>query len=187
MDAWDEIAQQWQAYRKRPFPSIVEVLAKSWSGKVLDVGCGNARNLCIFRGELVGVDSSAKMLDYARKNCPKAKFVKASAEHLPFENSSFDFVLCTAVLHLVKDRELAVKEIQRVLKPGGKAIFAVWNKWQWKFVFGPKEQDIPWGGVVRRYYFFNYFELKRLLKEYFSIVQSEGLFGKMLVFVVKKN
>ena len=70
--------------------------------------------------------SSIKNIDYysCDLNSPLAK-IKADICDLPFENKYFDWVLCNHVLEHIKDDESAIKEIFRVLKPGGKAIMQV--------------------------------------------------------------
>ena len=70
--------------------------------------------------------SSIKNIDYysCDFNSPLAK-IKADICNLPFENKYFDWVLCNHVLEHIKDDKSAIKEIFRVLKPGGKAIMQV--------------------------------------------------------------
>lgn len=195
MAAYDELAESWHAFRRKPFPPIVEAVAKDWHGRILDVGCGNARNLLVFDGELTGVDDSRRMLDFARASAAeqhkKAVFLLADARRLPFKEAHFDHVLCVAMLHhlTLDDQRIALQEIKRVLKPDGKALLTFWNKWQGRFIFGKTERMIPWtskGKTVERYYFLhNRFSASKLVKKAgLRIERTQGLFGRNVVFVV---
>jgi len=75
------------------------------------------------RGEIVtGVDSSMKMLSIAQKRACLASLVCADADHLPFKDRSFDVVVSVTLLQNVPEPVVTMKEIARVLKPGGIAI-----------------------------------------------------------------
>jgi ubiquinone/menaquinone biosynthesis C-methylase UbiE len=69
--------------------------------------------------EVAGVDGSEGMLDQARINNPGADIRQADVESLPFDDSTFDFVLCIEVLRYLPDSEQCIREMARVLKPGG--------------------------------------------------------------------
>jgi alkylated DNA repair protein alkB family protein 8 len=198
MEAFDDIAESWDSFRRKPFPPIVEVVAKEWHGRILDVGCGNARNLLAFDGELFGIDSSKAMIDSARSNAAKSHkkvvFLVTDMTKLPFKDGYFDHVICVAALHhLDKENQLiALQEMKRVLKPGGKLLLTVWNKWQKKFFFGKRERMVPWttkGRTIERYYFFHdMFSLKNLvLRAGFVIDSSKGMFGRNVVLILKKS
>lgn len=86
------------------------------TGRVLDVGCGNAPYRRLFpKCEWVGLDSR-----------PVAENV-ADAHSLPFEDSSFDTVLCTEMLHECVAPMVVVRECARVLKPGGHLVVTAPN------------------------------------------------------------
>jgi ubiquinone/menaquinone biosynthesis C-methylase UbiE len=102
------------------------------SGKtVLDYGCGMGENSVLIAshgGNSIGVDISPDLIELAEKRInqhgfeSKAKFQVGSAHELPIENESVDVVFGMAILHHL-DLDLASKEVFRVLKKGGKAIF----------------------------------------------------------------
>ncbi len=192
---WDKIAKEWNRMRQKPTEFAID-LANEWKpGKILDIGCGNARNLKPFleKGfDCTGIDSSRELIKLAKERTRGIKLLQANAAKLPFPDNSFDYVICLAVLHHLKpkDHEKALSEIKRVLKQGGKAAIAVWNKLQPRFVFGKKEQMVPWNlpkqTILRYYYFFTCWELKKLLKKQGFIIKKSNILGKNINFTVQK-
>ena len=203
-EVWNALAEQWHQFRQKPFPDVakrIDSFATGWKpGKILEVGCGNCRNLVLFAKngfECFGIDFSLAMLDWAKEYITKQKISvnlkRAEAEKLPFPDEFFEYELSMAVLHHLETedaRQQAVLEIKRTLKPGGKAVITVWNKLQSKFLFKAKDMFIPWkvkGRTYQRYYhLFTRWELSRLLKNSgFRILKANTL-GKNLIFEVQK-
>lgn len=99
-------------------------------GSVLEIGAGTGANLAHYDGKvesLVITEPEPAMLRRlqrkAREETPLAKILRAPAEDLPFEDASFDTVVSTLVLCTVDDQERSLREIRRVLKPGGTLLF----------------------------------------------------------------
>ncbi|AXE39062.1 class I SAM-dependent methyltransferase [Acidipropionibacterium virtanenii] len=69
-------------------------------------------------------DLAPRMLDVARRHLPDAALRGGDATSLPFDDRSFDLVICAAALHLMPDTEAVVGEWARVLRPGGRAVTA---------------------------------------------------------------
>lgn len=97
-------------------------LFKKTRGKVLDFGCGIGEMLYLFPNG-VGVDNNRYCVEYCKSK--GFKCFLGSAERIPFKGNSFDTLLCFHVLEHLKDANKAIKEIKRVLKPGGKLILVV--------------------------------------------------------------
>ena len=163
------------------------MLASKWQkGKLLNVGCAHGADFLPFvkTFELYGVDFSREMLKFARKYSDKFNFAVnlslADIRHLPYADQSFDWAISVATYHHVRgreEREAALKELRRVLKPGGEAFITVWNRWQPRFWFNRREMAVPWrkkGQTLYRYYYlFSYSELKKLVKKAgFEIIRS---------------
>jgi SAM-dependent methyltransferase len=91
---------------------------------VLDSGCGTgalAFALAPHVAEVVGVDVNAEYLEAARQNAPEnVRFVEGDATALPFGYGEFDIAACYRVLHHVRRPELAVSELARVTRLGGR-------------------------------------------------------------------
>ena len=99
-------------------------------GTVLEIGIGSGINLPYYSAEvrkLYGIDPSAELLAMAHKNARAAgrnvDLVRDSAERLPFPEASFDTVVSTWTLCSIPDAGAAVREMRRVLKPGGTLLF----------------------------------------------------------------
>lgn len=89
---------------------------------VLDLGTGTGRISIplLERGlDLIGCDLSAKMLMKLQEKYPSARIAQADASHLPFPSARFDYVMTVHILHLIPLWRDVVREVQRVLIPGG--------------------------------------------------------------------
>lgn len=100
-------------------------------GRVLEIGIGTGLNLEHYNADTVeritGLDPGLEMHRLARKRLQKTalkvELVGLSAERIPYEDASFDSVLVTYSLCTIPDPVAALKEMRRVLKPGGKLIY----------------------------------------------------------------
>lgn len=104
--------------------------------KVLEIGVGQGTDLLQFGkagAECYGADITDNHLSLTRRNFElrsmRAWLTKADAAKLPFPDNSFDCVYSFGVLHHILNAEAAVGEVYRVLKPGGKVMIAVYNRW----------------------------------------------------------
>jgi ubiquinone/menaquinone biosynthesis C-methylase UbiE len=94
-------------------------------GLVLDNGCGNGFLADVCRdiapaAQLVGIDISHGMLDFARKH--HTRLVRGDSTRLPFADETFDTIFARSLLHHLPDPEAGVREMARVLKPGGELV-----------------------------------------------------------------
>jgi len=95
------------------------------SGRVLELGIGTGLNLRHYRSveQVIGIDPDPYMLRRAKRRAVSAPFPTAlllnRAEALPFGDASFGTVVATLVFCTVSDPQAAVREVRRVLKPGG--------------------------------------------------------------------
>jgi len=107
--------------------------------RVLDVACGTglvalaAAKTIGPRGSVLGIDLSATMVDAAQRRAHEAQasnatFARMDAEKLDLPDAVFDVVLCALGLMYVPDSRLAVREMHRVLRPGGRMVLAVWGE-----------------------------------------------------------
>ncbi len=101
---------------------------------VLDVACGTgvlargAEKRVGPTGSVAGLDPSPGMLAVACRRAPLIEWHAGTAERLPFEDRSFDAVLCQFGLMFFEDRARGLREMWRVLRPGGRLVVAVWDR-----------------------------------------------------------
>jgi len=176
-------------------------------GKVLDVGCGPAvmtealLNLgCTFWG----VDPSSRMIDIARrrfKENNRVHFLSGNAMRLDFLDGFFDAAICMGVIDGLQDRRQAVREMVRVLKPGGTLIISFTNLvspyafWK-KYVFYPvvsiwhgiRDGRAEWRGrsslgheAKRRTLCTENAARDLLCSEGMNVVQAEGYYHNLLL------
>jgi SAM-dependent methyltransferase len=97
---------------------------------VLDVGCGEGRfcrMLAEHGVEVTGIDPTPSFITHARERDPAGRYLQASAEALPLDDSSFDLVVSYLSLIDIPDVAAAIAEMTRVLKPGGALLIANLN------------------------------------------------------------
>jgi 2-polyprenyl-6-hydroxyphenyl methylase / 3-demethylubiquinone-9 3-methyltransferase len=103
--------------------------------RVLDVGCGGgslaeelARRGCIVTGIDPAARSVAVAREHARVSGLEITYVEGTAERLPFDDDAFDAVICCDVLEHLADVGKAVREVARVLRPGGLFLYDTINR-----------------------------------------------------------
>ena len=143
---WNAVATGWAAHSdwtEQNFAPLTQWLQTSgcWrsGSRVLDVACGSgypaiAAAMAIGSlGRVVATDISSEMLAVSLRRAHRAgidnvEFIEADAEKLQFDNDSFDAVTNTYGLMFCPDLERAVREMRRVLRPGGRAAIVVWDE-----------------------------------------------------------
>lgn len=102
---------------------------------LVDLGCGAGLDLYLYAqmvgptGKLYGLDLSQAMLDKAQRNLTDAgvtnvTWLQAPADVIPLPDSSVDIVTANGIYNLSPDKDAVMREVARVLKPGGRTIFA---------------------------------------------------------------
>jgi SAM-dependent methyltransferase len=133
-DLWERHAGWWQdgftdgadaEYEDQIMPLASESLAGA--RRVLDVGAGEGQlaRLAVRDGAtlVVGVDPTVAQLAVARERAGGARYARANADALPFPDASFDAVVVCLVFEHIADHVPAIREIARVLEPGGRFLF----------------------------------------------------------------
>ena len=111
-------------------PVVADAAATKAGQRVLDVACGTgvlARKAADQGGSVTGLDRNEGMLEMAKRMAPSIEWKTGRAEQLPFPDASFDAVVSQFGLMFFDDRAEALREMRRVLKPGGRLAVAVWD------------------------------------------------------------
>lgn len=160
--------------------------------KLLDVGCGTGYHLARYheRGfEISGVDGSKDMLEQARIANPEIEFKQSDVDKLPYEDQSFDYVLCIEVLRYLPDINTCMSEINRVLKPGGTALVTAAPVFQANFYYPVNRiaAAVKFGNLTHLKQFFHTSgELESASKKSgFAEVDIHGIYGGPWVWVEK--
>ena len=119
----------WYVGRRRIITGFVEEICrnlKTGRPRILDVGCGTGANLEMLArfGDVEGVDIAREALAFCRERGLK-DVRHGAAEKLPYEDGSFDLVTSFDVIEHLDDDVAGLREIRRVLKPGGRTLLFV--------------------------------------------------------------
>ncbi|MBF0232926.1 MAG: methyltransferase domain-containing protein [Desulfamplus sp.] len=123
---------RWSFYVDATTRNTIERINIKSTDKILDVGCGTGSLLYRLASscpdaKLSGVDLVPEMLKVAHQRLPENVMLCAGlAEHIPFENNHFDIVISCNMFHYIRHPSLALKEMYRVLRPGGQLVLTDW-------------------------------------------------------------
>lgn len=174
---YDRIAER--VYVSEEFYNEVLGIESDWHGDILEIGVGQGvvlKNIQRRGGKniksLTGIDLSSRLIEMARRAVPEARILKGDAENMEFSDSAFDFVAAVDTFQYLLDFDKALKEIKRVLCPGGIFIVTVPNKkWILFENYIKKRKNIQ----PVEDHFFDFEEMKRLLEDHgFIIVAYRG-------------
>jgi ubiquinone/menaquinone biosynthesis C-methylase UbiE len=162
------------AMRNRELDPYRERVLAGAEGRVLEIGIGAGANLKFYPPrvkEILALEPSAKLISMARRAAGESShriaavnFLEASAETIPLEPGTVDTVVMTWTLCSIPDAPQALREMRRVLKPGGQLLFvehgqspdASVKKWQdrltplWKRIAGGCRLNRPISGLLEQ-------------------------------------
>lgn len=206
-EAWEAEARNWVAWARRPghdsywrfHRDRFLALLPPPDGSVLDVGCGEGRlprDLKARGYEVIGVDGSVTLIEHARELDPDGDYRVADAAVLPLADASVRLVTAFMSLHDIDDMPAAVREIARVLRPGGHLCAAVMHPTASSGRFVERTPDAPF--VIRDSYFatrryadaverdglpMTFTSNHRPLEAYFEALEAAGLLVERLIEV----
>ncbi len=139
----------WRAGQERRLEMIVRAAGERIQGCILEDGCGvgmYVEHISPFGGKVIGLEYDFERAAEAGENSPN--IINGASESLPLPSSIFDLILSHEVLEHVRDDRLAVREMVRLLQPGGRIVLFVPNRgypfethgiyWKGKYHFGNK-------------------------------------------------
>lgn len=168
----------------------------SYNSSLLDIGCGNGRNMFYCYYNFYGVDNCENFIKICKDQQLNVKLSDMTV--LPFENNFFDGIISIASFHhlsTIERRIESLKEMKRVLKSNGRILLSVWsinqthnNKLNNRFKYG--DNLVPWKNNKgenlgnRYYYIFTLEEISKLLETLFIIESHDWIHGNE-VFILK--
>jgi ubiquinone/menaquinone biosynthesis C-methylase UbiE len=139
-------------------PLVIEAANIQKGHRVIDVACGTGALATAVsdhigtEGTTVGIDINEGMLKIARSKSSSVEWLNAPAEALPFEDDNFNCAVSQFGLMYFENQENAIREMMRVLHPGGSLAVVVWDELEhnpgfaaenklWQQVFGEESED----------------------------------------------
>lgn len=192
-DTYNVIATHFSMTRHKPWPQVKKFLESLSNDSIMiDVGCGNGKNLGISPGVSLGCDICPNLLDIARKRGYNVTL--CDALKLPYKDNFADAVISIAVIHHFTSEErriCAIKEMLRILKPNGKLLIYVWanNDGEMK---DKNDCFVRWSNLDnvnhnRYYHFFNEGELEKLCSHLDNCIIEKSYFDKENWAVILKK
>jgi 2-polyprenyl-3-methyl-5-hydroxy-6-metoxy-1,4-benzoquinol methylase len=138
------------------YPDIIETVLKVRPRKILDVGCGSgylAKLLKTRAPDLTvdGIDISRVALDRAKQHLHEFWQLNIDQKDFPLGPESYDTAVCVEVLEHLYDPEHALKEIYRILQPGGRAVITVPNLAYWRYRLDLMRGRVPLPAADQRH------------------------------------
>jgi ubiquinone/menaquinone biosynthesis C-methylase UbiE len=158
------------AMRQDQLQEYRQAVIAAASGRVLEIGVGSGLNFSFYRKEadtVIGLDPSPRLLAMAQRRAAaagvRAIFVQASATAIPLADNAVDTIVMTWTLCSIPDPLTALREMRRVLKPGGMLLFVEhglspelgverWQHWLtpiWRRIAGGCHLDRKMDNLVR--------------------------------------
>jgi SAM-dependent methyltransferase len=112
-----------------PAGTLLDAARAGTGDRLLDVGTGTGTVAALARARgarVTAVDAEPSMLELASRRVPGAEFREATLPRLPFDDGAFDVAVANFVINHVGDPVAAVRELRRVVRPGGRVAVTIW-------------------------------------------------------------
>ncbi|HEX8098598.1 MAG TPA: methyltransferase domain-containing protein [Actinomycetota bacterium] len=180
-DSWIPLQRYWQRERFRVIRGMVD-----GTTRILDIGCGSSRILQSLP-QAVGLDMQIRKLRWLR--APGRHLVQGSLSQLPFEDESFDAVICSEVIEHIPREEIDLTDMVRVLAPGGMLVLGTpdYGKWTWRTLEDIYKKVFPQGYATEHINPYTRQELRREIEGLGLIVWDvQYVAGSEMIFKAYK-
>ncbi len=156
---YDSIAEDFSSTRQKIWSELATLGLERYNS-ILEIGCGNSRNLKYLKERgvkfLVGLDFAKS---FFKHRLTDIHYVIGNALYLPFKNESFEIVMAIAVLHHLPSKEMRLKMLKEMMRVSKNImVVSVWHRYSKLRKTTKKEEDIKWRGKYSRYYYFYDYE-----------------------------
>jgi len=180
-DSWIPLQRYWQRARFRVIRSMVD-----GSTRILDIGCGSSR-IVQSLPQSVGLDMQIRKLRWLR--APGRQLVQASLMQLPFEDESFDAVICSEVIEHIARDEIQLTDMVRVLSPGGTLVLGTpdYGRWIWRALEGLYKRVFPQGYATEHINPYTRRELRQEIERLgLTVMDVQYVGGSEMIFMAQK-
>jgi SAM-dependent methyltransferase len=164
-EIYNQISNRFDISRVRIWPCVKKFLDSfSSSSILLDVGCGNGKNM-LYRTDLnfKGIDFSIKLVEICKNK--NLDVIESSMTNIPHDNNYFDGIIVIASYHHLSndlERKQTLDELYRVIKSGGKVLIVVWAMEQpedSKFNFTKSDELVKWYSLDNQKTYYRYYHI----------------------------
>ena len=154
-DTYDTNEPHFRPENRAKVRSVLQTLAKrADGGRLLDVGCGTGFVISLAHdlfSRIDGIDVTRAMLDRVDTSSGKIHLHEGVAEHMAFDDDTFDMASSYAFMHHVSDHRAILREVRRVLRPGGLFYIDLEpNKLFWRHMVELEERGGTYSDIVAR-------------------------------------
>jgi ubiquinone/menaquinone biosynthesis C-methylase UbiE len=147
---------------------------------VLDAGCGNGKNIRYFKDicNIIGIDKCSNLVSICKNK--GYDVIEGEITCLPYNINTFDYIICIAVIHHLETEQKrieSIKEMIRVLKPGGKLLITCWalesDEYSKKKKFTKGDNFVKFNKeeILRYYYIYDKESFKQLCENAYNNVE----------------
>jgi SAM-dependent methyltransferase len=173
-DQYSQIAIEFSKTRYKKWNCVNNFLSNVKStDKILELGCGNGKNIIDFKDQSIGVDICPEFCRICKNK--GLHVIESDILNVNFTNESFDYILCVAVIHHFKNEEDKIKLlniINNLLKKGGKALITCWTTDEIAYNFSHGDNFVKFNKTLRYYYIFSPNELSNLCKKIYNNIEN---------------
>jgi len=171
-DQYSIIASDFSKTRYKKWDCVNDFLSNiDKTDKILELGCGNGKNIYDIKEQSIGVDICPEFCKICRDK--GINVIESNILDVNFPEESFDYILCIAVIHHIKEEADKIKLlniIKKILKKNGKALITGWTTQEPTRNLVHGDNIVKFGKNERYYYIFHQYELYELSKKIFDTI-----------------
>lgn len=156
------------------------------SDKILELGCGNGKNIYDIKDQSIGIDICPEFCKICREK--GINVIESNILDVNFPEESFDYILCIAVIHHIKEEADKIKLlniIKKILNKNGKALITGWTLQESNRNLVHGDNIVKFGKNERYYYIFHQYELYNLCKQIFDNITYKFEYYNDVITVYK--